>query len=263
MNEVNYKEMAETISNDLRLKTFPVAAKFLKSKDQLPEKTRQPSAVLGKRVTICQGVTMARVYGWTVGLTKEDLICVPAMIAFGFSSASEPANSLATLFCEVEFASEKEQALKEAQSIVRLKNAEYEAILLAPLQKATFEPDTITFHANPAQVMRLIQAWVYKMGNRVPGNFGGKVECSQYLVEPFKGKSPQVVIPGMGDRIFSMTQDDELVFALPGNELQTLASGLKEAGKKIGARYPVTFYQNFQPEFPKPYKLMGDELGLF
>ncbi|MDY0042489.1 MAG: DUF169 domain-containing protein, partial [Desulforhabdus sp.] len=138
MNEVNYKETAEIVSNDLRLKTFPVAVKFLKRKNELPEKTRMPSVVLGKRVTICQAVTMTRIYGWTVGLTKEDLVCVPAMIAFGFSSAAEPADSLAALFCEVEFASDKEQALKEAQTIIRLKSSEYEAILLAPLQKASF-----------------------------------------------------------------------------------------------------------------------------
>jgi hypothetical protein len=37
----------------------------------------------------------------------------------------------------------------------------------------------------------------------------------------------------------------------------------KEAGKKIGARYPVTPYQNFEPEFPKPYKVLAEELGLF
>jgi hypothetical protein len=66
----------------------------------------------------------------------------------------------------------------------------------------------------------------------------------------------------MGDRIFSMTQDEEMVFALPGNRVGDLVQGLKEAGKKIGARYPVTFYQNFQPEFPKPYKVMGEELGI-
>jgi hypothetical protein len=24
----------------------------------------------------------------------------------------------------------------------------------------------------------------------------------------------------------------------------------------------VTFYQNFQPDFPKPYKILGDELGI-
>jgi len=263
MTDLNFKEMAEFIGNDLRLKTFPIAVKFLKSKNEFPDKTRQPSVALRKRVTICQGVTMARVYGWTVGLTKEDLICVPAMIAFGFSGAQEPAKTLATLFCQVEFARDEEQALNEAESIIRLENNEYEAILLAPLQKVSCEPDTVAIYGNPAQVMRMIQAWTFKKGSRVPGNFGGKVECSQYLVEPFKGRSAQVVIPGMGDRIFSMTQDDEMVFSLPGDAVQTLADGLKEAGKKIGARYPVTFYQNFQPEFPKPYKAAGEELGLF
>jgi hypothetical protein len=24
----------------------------------------------------------------------------------------------------------------------------------------------------------------------------------------------------------------------------------------------VTFYQNFQPEFPKPYQVLGDALGI-
>jgi hypothetical protein len=43
---------------------------------------------------------------------------------------------------------------------------------------------------------------------------------------------------------------------------QELAQGLREAGNKIGARYPVTFYQNFQPEFPKPYKVLGEKLGI-
>ncbi|UCG11877.1 MAG: hypothetical protein JSU72_15355, partial [Deltaproteobacteria bacterium] len=60
----------------------------------------------------------------------------------------------------------------------------------------------------------------------------------------------------------SMTQDDEMVFSLPGPQLQGLVQGLQEAGRKIGARYPVTFYQNFQPEFPKPYQVLGKELGL-
>jgi len=39
--------------------------------------------------------------------------------------------------------------------------------------------------------------------------------------------------------------------------------GMKEAGEKIGAHYPVTPYQNFEPKFPKPYKVLAEELGLF
>lgn len=263
MTHHNYPEAAETIRNDLRLKAFPLAVKFLKDKSDFPEKTRQPSAVLGKRVTICQGVTMARIYGWTVGLTREDLNCVPAMIAFGFSGASDQAETLGKLFCEVEFVRDEQQAVNDAAAMIHLENKECEALVLAPLQKGLFDPDTIVFYGNPAQIMRLIQACVYVVGRSIASSFGGKVECSAYLAAPYKTQAPRVVIPGMGDRIFSMTQDDEMVFTIPGTLLEELIEGLDKAGKKIGARYPVTSYQNFEPEFPKPYKALAKELGLF
>jgi uncharacterized protein (DUF169 family) len=263
MGQSNYQEAAKFIREELRLKTFPLAVKFLKDKAGFPEKTRQPSVVLGKRITICQGVTMARNYGWTVGLAKEDLICVPAMIAFGFSGASSPVDTLGKLFCEVSFSKSEESGVKEAKTMMRLENEECQAIALAPLQKGLFDPDTIAIFGNPAQVMRLIQSFAFMESTRIAGNFGGKVECTEYLIAPFKTGLPRIAIPGMGDRIFSMTQDDEMVFSIPGRLLAGLVEGMKEAGKKIGARYPVTPYQNFEPDFPKPYKVAAEELGLF
>jgi hypothetical protein len=66
----------EFIRNDLRLKTLPVAAKFLKDKASFLKK---PSILHSheKRVTIAKR-SYGQVYVWTVGLTQEDLICVPA-----------------------------------------------------------------------------------------------------------------------------------------------------------------------------------------
>ncbi len=261
MDQKSRQEAAEFISNDLRLKTLPVAAKFLKEAT-FPEKTRQPGAALGKRITICQAVTMARVYGWTMGLTRKDLICVPAMITFGLTRASDQRTTLGKLMCDASLLKDQDAARQEPLSMTFLERGEYEALLLAPLARSPYDPDTIAIYGNAAQVMRMIQGWVYHEGKRISGNFGGKIECSEYLIAPFKNAVPRVVIPGNGDRIFSMTQDDELVFALPGNGLELLVQGLKEAGKKIGARYPVTFYQNFQPEFPKLYKKVGEELGI-
>jgi uncharacterized protein (DUF169 family) len=259
---MDYKQAATFIRDDLRLKTLPMAVKFLQSKDQFPEKTRRPSTALGKKITICQAVTMARVYGWTVGVTKDDLICVPAMVTFGLTPAVNQPKVLGKLFCEVGFLKDEAAAQAETGSMQYLAKGEYEGILLAPLERATFEPDTVVLYGNPAQVMRLIQGWVYNQGQRLGGNFGGKVECAEYLIAPFKSQTPRIAIPGNGDRIFSMTQDDEMVFGLPASGLEPLIEGLKEAGKKIGARYPITFYQNYQPEFPKPYKVAGEELGV-
>jgi uncharacterized protein (DUF169 family) len=257
------KEASEFISDNLRLRSFPVAARFLEDKAAFPEKTRQPSVAMGKRITICQAVTMGRLYGWTIGLTKPDLICVPAMITFGFTRASDQMGTLGKLFCDVSLAKDLDTVRKETDTMTCLESGKYEAIVIGPVQKAAFEPHSVAIYGNPAQIMRMIQAWVYMTGDRISSNMGGKVECSEYLIAPFENGKPRVVIPGNGDRIFSMTQDDEMVFAMPANGLEILVEGLKEAGKKIGAKYPITFYQNYQPEFPKIYKTTGEEVGAF
>ena len=59
-----------------------------------------------------------------------------------------------------------------------------------------------------------------------------------------------------------MTADDEMIFAMPHSFLDRFILGLKESGKKVGARYPVTYYQNFQPEFPPHYEELGKKFGI-
>jgi uncharacterized protein (DUF169 family) len=254
-------EQANFIYDNLRLRSQPIGVKFLDNAD-FPEKTRRPSQVLGKRVTICQGVTMARTYGWSVGLGREDLICVPAMIAFGFTPAKDQKSVMCKLLCNVTLSMDMHTAAIETDSMFILEKSPEKGIYLAPLARTSMVPDTIVIYGNPAQIMRLVQAWSYMKGTRVTGNFGGKIECTEYLIGPFKEKAPRVAIPGNGDRIFSMTQDDELAFAMPANDLDVLVEGLQKAGKALGAKYPVTFYQNFQPEFPKYYRELGSELGV-
>jgi uncharacterized protein (DUF169 family) len=259
---MDYLKAASELKEALRLRTEPLGVAFFPEAQGLPPKTRQPSKVLGRRVTICQGVTMARVYGWPVGLTQEDLICVPAMLAFGFAPVTEPAQELAQLFCDVGFHSETGPALKEAEALCRFQPQEIGAVYLCPLERLSVEPQVIVVYGNPAQIMRLCNAAAFGLGTRVEGDFGGKVECSSYLIGPYRSGGITVAIPGMGDRIFSMTQDDELVLSLSAAALPGLLTGLKEAGRKIGARYPITVYQNFTPEFPPVYKERATKWGI-
>jgi uncharacterized protein (DUF169 family) len=262
MSESTTKQAAEFIRNDLRLKTFPVAVKFLKDKEPFPEKTRQSSKVFGRKIAICQALTMARSYGWTVRVAKEDNICVPAAIVFGFSESKDITASLSRLMTEINFSKNMDSAVREASSISRFEQGEISAIVTASAERSPFNPDVVVIYGNPAQIMRLSQAWSYMTGERVAGDFGGKVECDQYLISPYKKQSARIVVPGQGERIFAMTQDDEMVFAFPGKFINELVPALQEAGKAIGARYPIMPYQFFQPDFPKAHKDLGKELGI-
>ena len=59
-----------------------------------------------------------------------------------------------------------------------------------------------------------------------------------------------------------MTADDEMIFAMPYSFLDRFIAGLKESGRKAGARYPITHYQNFQPELPAHYRELGKKYGI-
>jgi len=259
---MNYQDAAHELKGALRLRTEPLGAAFLAGAADFPDKTRRPSQVFGKRITICQGVTMARVYGWPLGLTSADLICVPALLAFGLAPEPQPAQELAGLMCEVGFHRETAAALKEVEALSRFAPGDIGALYLAPLERLAREPDVVVIYGNPAQIMRLVHGAAFFLGERAAGDFGGKVECSSYLIAPHKTGQLRVAIPGMGDRIFSMTQDDELVASFPVALLEGVLTGIQEAGRKIGARYPITFYQNFSPEFPPPYQERARRWGI-
>ncbi len=69
MDANELKEAAEFIYQDLRLRTLPIATKFLEDELQWPEKTRRPSEDMGKRISLCQAMTLARIYRMNVGVT--------------------------------------------------------------------------------------------------------------------------------------------------------------------------------------------------
>jgi uncharacterized protein (DUF169 family) len=262
MDMTELANKSQFVYNNLRMKTFPVGIEFLKDYKELPEKCRRPSQFLKKKITICQAMTMARNYGWQMGLTAEDVVCVLAALAFGFTSSTDQRKEMAESFLKSAYKSNMEKAVSEVAQMCFLESGEYQALLISPLHRISNMPDTVVVYGSPAQVARMVQAATFETDEKIEGLFGGKVECPEYLIRPFKDGQPRIIIPGPGDRIFSMTGDDEMIFAMPTSFLDNLIIGLKESGKKAGARYPITHYQNFQPEFPPHYQKLGEKYGI-
>ncbi|MDH4292381.1 MAG: DUF169 domain-containing protein, partial [Dehalococcoidia bacterium] len=77
--------------------------------------------------------------------------------------------------------------------------------------------------------------------------------CSEGVLQTFKAGKPKVVLPGNGDRVWAMVQDEEMVFTIPANWLDPVIRGL-EATHQTGIRYPIPVDVRHEPTFPGQLK---------
>ena len=107
-------------------------------------------------------------------------------------------------------------------------------------------------YANPAQVMRLTQAALWKSGGRLASSFQGRIVCADIIVTTMQTGQPQVILPCSGDRIFGQTQDHEMAFTIPWARMGEIVEGL-EGTHRGGIRYPITQFMEYEAKLPAKY----------
>ena len=150
---IDAKTAERELQTYLRPQTFPVAIRMLRADEPIPERARRPAREFKKLSMSCQVIDMARRYGWTIALTREDHICSLGITALGFDKPL-PIYNVGTL-CEGMYTETKEAGQRSEAAIDKFAPGEYHCVLVAPLDRATFEPHVVCVYANPAQVMRL------------------------------------------------------------------------------------------------------------
>jgi len=258
--QIDYAEAAGALQRLLLLNSYPVAVRFSPEED-LPEKARRPSRVLGHPVAICQGVAMARNLGWTMGFLKEDHACPPSYLILGLDEKAKGPDygeMLTPLY-----GASRELCESTNEYLLTLPMGQYKSIALAPLEKSPFAPDLILVYGNPAQVSRLVQGALYHRGGVITSNFTGRNSCASELAAPLLHDQPQVIVPGSGERVFAVTQDAEMCFSFPASWLADIVSGLEQTHRLGAMRYPTPFQgMRVNPQFPELYRDMLKELGL-
>jgi uncharacterized protein (DUF169 family)/uroporphyrinogen-III decarboxylase len=247
---VDPKTAEQALQTYVRPQTFPVAIRMLRPGEPIPERTRRPARDFGKLSMNCQVIDMARRYGWTIALTRDDSICSLGITALGFDRPTHLYNS-GTL-CEGMYTATKEAGARSEAAVDKFDPGTYQALLVAPLERATFEPDVVVVYANPAQVMRLTQAALWKDGGRLASSFQGRIVCADIIVTTMQTGRPQVILPCSGDRIFGQTQDHEMAFAIPWARMTDIIEGL-EGTHRGGIRYPITQFMEYEAKMPPKY----------
>lgn len=253
----DWSEKAQALNRLIRPLTFPIAVKLVKSVADFPEKTRRPFKEMGFKTNICVGLTLTRKYGWTVGMTTEDNACPIAMYTYGWSESEPEIKKALTDFMKVMNYAANDAAAKttmETVEQVKLNKGQYAGVVFSPLERTKVEPDLVMMFCNPAQAMRLVHGATQETGVSVHSVFSGRGgTCTEGVLQTFKTKEPKVVLPGNGDRVWAMVQDDELAFTIPASLLDQVIKGL-EATHQTGVRYPIPVDIRHEPLFPGQLK---------
>jgi len=254
---VELQEIQRALDLYIRPSTYPVAIKLVSSMDELPERARRPKRDWRMLMPVCQGVALARRYGWLIGLGAEDMLCPLGGLTLGFLPART--KSLNGRFNIPFWVKDREIGAKILQDMPRLQYKKHTHIVLAPLHRAEFEPQVILVYGNPAQVARLIQAVVYSTGEPIASASIGGIACAGEITKPLLTDQFQFIVVGAGDRAFAQTQDHEVSFAIPISKAEMLVEGL-EATHKAGLRYPTPSFLKFQVEVPQSFSELLDSL---
>ncbi len=239
------------LEKHLRVSTFPVGIRSLAPGEPLPPKARRPAKDLGVKVAICQSIGLARRYGWTLALSADDLSCPIAKAAFGFADRNAYYTSGA--LADGMYASCREAGARFEEALPRYERNEVGAVVVGPLSRIDFAPETVLVYGNPAQVLRLLNAALFEKGGAMRSESTGRGDCADIVIRSRRTGEPQVVLPCYGDRIFGMTADDEMAFTFPFAQAERIVKGL-EGTHAGGVRYPIPVFLRFQAEFPKSYQ---------
>ncbi len=255
------QQAGHIIEKYVRPQTFPVAVRLVESSEAVSEKAKQPEQDLGIKMPVCQGVALARRYGWSLAMGQEDMLCPLGSLTLGFVPAKQ--KLLDGEFNIPFWVKDKSVRARMTQNLPRFDYGQFSRILIAPLHKADFEPDAVIFYGNPAQLSRFVQSAVYATGKAVPSASSGGFACGGEITNPILTDECQLVITGGGDRTIAQAHDHEAAFAIPSSRLESIAQGL-EATHKAGMRYPTTSFLLYQAQFPPVFSelmnyLEGDE----
>lgn len=219
--EIN-KKNGQILKEKLDLSELPVAIKFIKTEEDIPEGINK----INEKIRHCEMVKKAA-KGDKFYSTSEEQLCKGGSSAIGLEVAPEKIQT-GELYYNLGRFDSLETAKKVVDSLPRIKEESY-GIIYSPLEDAEFTPDSIILILNPIQGMKISQAIVYNSGKRIEANFAGiQSLCADAVAGPLTTGKPNATLGCDGSRAYANIQDDEVIYGIANKDISQVIKAFEE-----------------------------------
>ena len=239
MADLDLARLSADLERLLKLRSIPFGMKMFENHldmEAIP-KIRRPKAVH----TLDQVVAQAARLGWTVGVTADNLVGAQcrAVVGLGHSKTADWASGKSTV--GVWHGAIEDAAARQA-ALTCVPDGKYEALVVSPLAAGRLTPpDIALFYATPGAMMYFINGMQYAGYKKFDWGVVGETACADSWGRALTMREPSLSIPCFAERRYGGVLDDEMLMALPPDQLEKAIKGMEALGKN-GLRYPFPQY---------------------
>ena len=233
------KEVVARLENLLRLRSVPFGMKLFESAEEMEAipRIRRPK---GSVHTLDQIVAQAARLGWTVGVTTQDLVGDQCRSVVGLGGQDEKwfsgQHMVGVWYATPADASAHQKAMHVVPA------GKYRGLAVAPLASGRLDPpDIALFYATPGAMIYFINGLQWSGYKRFDWSVVGESACADSWGRALATREPSLSIPCFAERRYGGVLDDEMLMALPPDDIARAIAGM-EALAKNGFRYPFPQY---------------------
>jgi len=236
---MDWSKLSGELIELLKLRSIPFGMKMFDRVADMEavEKVRRPTAIH----TLDQIVGQASRLGRTVGITSEDLVGAQCRAVVGLGKAKDAAWKSGQHMKGVWF-EDDDSAAAHQDAMHCVEDGIYEALAVSPLASGRLDPpDIALFYATPGAMMYFINGLQWTGYKRFDWSVVGESACADSWGRALKLRQPSLSIPCFAERRYGGVLDDEMLMALPPEQLDKAITGMRALAKN-GFRYPFAQY---------------------
>ena len=251
VSQMDWKRIAGEIRRYCNLASAPVAVKLL-------EQAKDLSAIEGLRqlqdTAPCHMAAYARYYkeDGVVGASAEGMKCVWGAACTGLMRSPDRLSEgeLAWRYAKD---AEAGRHIQEVMGVLGAREKLFDAMAMGPLDVAALDPDVVVLYVTPAQALRLVIAYAFESGDEVRSVITGQSSLCSSIAHAYQERNLVVDLPCVGDRMFGLVQEQEMLVAFHHSRAEQLVEGLRATESfsshpfKPFLRWQVIFAPDMEP----------------